>query len=456
MKRCAFQSIQRGAAISLLSMVLVVALASVLIASDQIPAPPQSKPIALIGGTIHTVSGPDIVNGTILFDKGKIVAIGTDVTVPPDAIRVDVSGKHVYPSMIEANSSLGLAEINAVRPTVDRSETGNINPNVRAEVAINPDSEHFPVTRANGVGLAVSSPTGGIIAGQAALIMLDGWTWEEMTLKAPVGMVISWPRAFGGFGFFGRVSPEEAQRRVKEQLQELEKAFQEAKAYQVAREAESPAGMPKHKFDARWEAMIPVLKGELPVFVEADALEQIIAAVEFCDRWHLKMVLVGGAQSYMVTDLLKEKNIPVVVTPILRLPSRRDAAFDEPFTLPKKLYEAGVQYCIAGGERMGNERNLPYHAAKAASYGLPKEEALKAITLYPAQILGVADRVGSLEVGKDATLFVADGDPLEIPTQVEKLYIQGRDIDLNNKHKTLYRKYSEKYRQKKAATATND
>lgn len=438
----------------LLVMGLLVATSGV--ASDQIPAPPQKKPIALIGGTIHTITRGTIENGTLVFDRGKIVAIGSNVEVPADAIRVDVSGKHVYPSLIESNSSLGLTEINAVRATRDFAETGGINPNVRAEVAINPDSEHFPVTRANGVGLAVTRPSGGVIAGRAALIMLDGWTWEEMTLKAPVGMVINWPRMSTIQAWWMRLSPEEQRKRSKEQLKQLEQAFEDARAYKIAKEAAGARGVPFHKHDARWEAMIPVLNGELPVLITANNIKEIQAAVDFADRWKVKMILVGGAHAYMAADLLKRKNIPVIVTPVLRLPSRRDMPFDEPFTLPKKLYEAGVTFCIAGGSRMGNERNLPYHAAKAAAYGLPREEALKAITLYPAQILGVADRVGSLEVGKDATLFVADGDPLEIPTRVEMLFIQGRKIDLNNKHKMLYHKYREKYRQKKSQPATND
>ncbi len=446
-----------GALVQVLTCVLLPGgLVSPLFASDQVPAPPQKQPIALVGGTVHTVSGKDLPGATILFDKGKIVAVGRDVEVPADALRIDIRGKHVYPSFIEANSTLGLTEINAVRATRDFAEVGPINPNVRAEVAINPDSEHFPVTRANGVGLAVTHPVGGIIAGRAALIMLDGWTWEEMTLKAPVGMVINWPRMSVISAWWMRQSPEQQRKNIKKNLKTLEKAFEEAKAYLVAREAAAARGDLFHKFDARWEAMIPVLKGELPVFISANDIKQIEAAVDFADRWKLKMVLVGGADADRAIDLLKRKQIPVVVTPVFRLPSRRDDPFDAPFALPAKLYEAGIPFCIAGGSSMGNERNLPYHAAKAAAYGLPKEEALKAVTLYPAQILGVADRVGSLEVGKDATLFVADGDPLEIPTQVEMLFLQGRRIDLNNKHKMLFHKYREKYRQKKGAKATND
>jgi imidazolonepropionase-like amidohydrolase len=417
--------------------------------SAQIPAPPQGQAMALVGGTIHPMSGPAIEGATIVFDKGKITAIGADAAIPPDALRIEVSGKHVYPSLIEMASTLGLVEISAVSATRDMSELGNINPNVRAEIAINPSSEHFPVTRANGVGLAVTLPSGGLIAGKGALLQLDGWTWEDMTVKAPVCMVLNFPRMTTFRSRFFRVSEQDQKKRRKEQMDALSTAFREARAYKTAKEAAGKQGVPFHAYDARWEAMIPVLDGELPVWVNASEIKQILAAIDWASREGIKMVLGGGADAYMVTDLLKSKDIPVIVLSTLRLPSRRDEPFDTPFTLPLKLFEAGVKFCISGAGRMaGNERHLAHHAAKAASYGLPVEEALKSITLYPAEILGVADRLGSLEAGKDATLIVTDGNPLELTTNVEKLFIDGRDVDLNNKHKSLYHKYREKYLQR--------
>lgn len=415
--------------------------------SAQIPAPPQSQAVALVGGTVHPISGPAIENATLVFDKGKITAIGANAAVPSGALRIDVSGKHVYPSLIETISSLGLVEIGAVSATRDMSEIGDLNPNVRAEVAINPDSELFPVTRANGVGLAVSLPSGGLISGKGALLQLDGWTWEDMTVKAPVCMVLNFPRMTIFQNRFFRMSEQDQRKRMKEQMDALSDAFRQARAYKTAKEAAGKQGVPFHAYDARWEAMIPVLNGELPLWVNADEIKQIQTAIDWASREGIKMVLRGGDDAYMVTDLLKSKNIPVVVGSTLRLPSRRDEPFDAPFTLPLQLYEAGVKFCIASSET-DNARNLPHHAAKAASYGLPVEEALKSITLYPAEILGVADRLGSLEVGKDATLFVADGNPLEFTTHVEKLFIGGRDIDLNNKHESLYHKYREKYLQR--------
>ncbi len=392
-------------------LLLLLLIAGAASGSDQIPAPPQKGPIALVGGTIHTVSGPVIERGTILFDRGKVVEAGDRVDIPDDAVRVDVTGKHVYPGMIEAGSRLGLIEIGAVRGTVDVAELGNINPNIRAETAINPDSERIPVTRSNGVALA-------------AVIMLDGWTWEDMTIKAPSGMVINWP---GG----------------KEGREELEKAFREARAYRAAHEAGEKKNAPFHKADVRWEALLPVLRGELPLWVSVNGARNIESAVEWADREQVKMVILGGNEAHRVADLLKRKNIPVIVTTVQREPGRSEAGYDDPYTLASRLHRAGVRFCIAGGE----ERNLPYHAGLAAAYGLPREEALRAVTQYAAEILGIGDRAGTLEKGKDATIMVTTGDPLEPATVVEKLYIQGRDIDLSDKQKTLYRKYREKYRQ---------
>ena len=415
--------------------------------SAQIPAPPQAKPVALVGGTVHPVSGPAIENATILFEQGKITAIGTNVTVPADAVRHDVSGKHVFPSMIELASSLGLTEIGSVSATRDYAELGDINPNVRAEVAINPDSELLPVTRAAGVGLAVSLPSSGLISGKGALIQLDGWTWEDMTKKAPVCMVLNWPRMTNFTSRFFRVSAEEQNRRRKEQLKTLSEAFREARAYKKAKEAAGQNGVPFHATDARWEAMIPVLDGELPLWVNANEIKQILAAVDWAMRENVKIVIGGGADAHMVTDLLKSKDIAVIVGGTLSLPSRRDEGFDTPFTLPLKLHQAGVKFAIAGGGSW-NVRNLQHHAAKAASYGLPVEEAIKSITLYPAQILGVDDQFGSLETGKNASLIVTDGNPLELMTHVDMLFLDGREIDLKNKHKSLYEKYREKYIQR--------
>ncbi len=434
---------------------LSVLITGPMLASDQIPAPSQKQPIALTGGTIHTVTGFTISNGTILFDKGKIVDIGKNVSIPADALTIDISGKHVYPSFIEANTIIGLTEIGAVAATRDFSEVGGINPSIRAEVAINPDSEHIPVARANGIAISNTRPAGGLVAGRSAVIMLDGWTWEDMTLHAPSGMVINWPNLTISTSLFNQTPPDKQKENMKKQLESIKKLFEDARAYKAAQMA-TGNGTPFHKKDTRLEALIPVLDGELPVWINANHIKQIQSAVEWATREKIKMVLVGAADAHLALDLLKRKEIPIVVTPVLRLPSRRHESFNTPFTLPKKLHKAGIRFCIAGGLTFfGNDRNLPYQAAKAASYGLDKDEALKSVTLYPAQLLGISDKVGSLEKGKDATLMITNGDPLEIATQVERLFIQGRDIDLGNKQKDLFEKYKEKYKQKKENMATN-
>lgn len=429
-------------------LVLILTFAFKSIASDIIPGKPQNKPIALVGATVHTITNGTIENGVVLFDKGKIVAVGRDVRIPKDAEIIDVNGKHVYPGFINAFTTIGLIEIGAVRATRDVTEVGLVNPNVHAEIAFNPDSEHPPVTRANGITMALVVPTGELIAGQSALMMLDGWTWEEMTLKAPVGLHIYWPRMVQSerrFAFI-RQSPEELKKETERRLQLIRETFSKARAYKRAKEAEVQKGVPYHDTDLKYEAMIPVLEGEVPVFVHANSAKEILSAIEWAEGERVKIVIVGGADSWKVVDVLKNKGIPVILTNIHRLPSSLDSDYDEPFTVAYKLYKAGVKFCIAGEGGYYNERNLPYQAATCVAFGLPRDEAIKAITIYPAKILGVSDRVGSIEPGKDATLIVTTGDPFEIKTQVVYEFIQGRKVELTNRQVKLYEKYVEKYR----------
>ncbi|CUU04674.1 Imidazolonepropionase [Candidatus Thermokryptus mobilis] len=429
-------------------LVLIVLFTLPVFSSDIIPGKPQEKPIALVGGTIHTVTKGTIENGVVLFDKGKIVAVGREINIPKDAEVIDVKGKHIYPGLINAFTTIGLIEIGAVRATRDVTEVGLVNPNVRAEIAFNPDSEHPPVTRSNGITMALVVPTGELIAGQSALMMLDGWTWEEMTLKAPVGLHIYWPRmTLPSRGFmFVRRSPEELKKEVETRLNLIRETFQKARAYKKAKESEIQKGVPYHDTDLKYEAMIPVLEGKVPVFIHANSSKEILSAIEWAESEGLKIVIVGGADSWKVADVLKNKGIPVILTNIHRLPSRRYSDYDEPFTVAYKLYKAGVKFCIGGEGGYYNERNLPYQAGTCVAFGLPREEALKAITIYPAEILGVADKVGSIEPGKDATLIVTTGDPLEISTQVVYEFIQGKKVDLSNRQVKLYEKYVEKYR----------
>lgn len=430
-------------------MLLVIGLIAlsnnIASASDQIPAKKQEKPIAIVGATIHPVTGPSIERGTIIFDNGKIVALGSGLQIPAGTEIIDAADKHVYPGLISSNTYIGLTEIGAVRASNDRNETGGINPNVKAEVAFNPESELIPVARANGITMIVSSPAGGLISGTSALMLMDGWTWEDMRFKSAAALVVNWP------GMYIRKGPQEEEQKKSRDasLKEIADAFRDARAYQKAKNAEQQKGIPYHNIDVRWEAMIPVLEGKVPVMVVANDIQQIQAAVAWAAEENLKLILLGGADSWRVTDLLKKNSVAVIVLGTYNLPTHRFDEYDDPFELPAKLYRAGIQFAIASGDEAAHERNLPYHAAYAAAYGLPKEEALKAVTLYPAQIFGVADRVGSLEVGKDATLIVTTGDPLEIRSAVTMEFIQGRKIDLTSKHTMLYEKYKEKYRRMK-------
>jgi imidazolonepropionase-like amidohydrolase len=426
--------------------------ASTALATPEIPGPPQRRPIALLGGTVHPVSGPPIENATLIFDGGKIVAIGRDVAIPADAERVELPGTHVYPGLIDANTQLGLVEVPSVRGSRDQAEMGDINPNVKAQVAFNPDSELIPVGRSGGVLTVLTVPSGGVITGLSACMQLDGWTWEDMCLKPDVGLHINWPRmAPLDAWWIEQTGAAQVQDRDKA-LKGIRQAFADARAYLPAKQAQAAgtAAAPEH--DARWEAMIPVLEGKIPAFIDAEDTQQIQSAVAFAEQEKLRLVIVGGYDAPECVELLKKHNVPVIVGGVHRLPRRRGDAYDAPFTVPARLHAAGVPYCIAGviggasGSLPSNLRNLPYHAGTAAGYGLPADEALKSVTLYAAQILGVADRIGSLDVGKDATLIITSGDPLDTPTQVTAAYIQGRAVQLTDRHKRLWEKYKEKYR----------
>lgn len=416
-----------------------------LLASDQIPGGPQKRPIIIRNATIHTVSGDTMENGSVLFQNGKITEIGVNIAFPGDAEVVDAKGQHVYPGLIDSYSSVGLIEIDSIRASIDTSETGNLNPNVRAAVAFNPDSEAIPVARANGILSAVIAPSGGLVSGRSALMMLDGWTWEGMTIKADTAMVVSWPRSarprFGrGRGGEGGEGAEEGDR-----MAPLHELVREVKAYAQARKA-APQ---EQAIDLRLDSMVPVIEGKMPVLAQANSLKQIQTAIAFAKQYNLKLILQGGSDALQCANLIKEANVPIIIPSVYRLPNRHDAAYDEAYALPSRLQEAGIKYSIAGDGRFGAStvRNLPYHAASAVAFGLTEDQALRAITLSPAEIFGVADQMGSITVGKDATLFVADGNILETPTQVVKAYVQGRQVDLSSKHTQLYEKYKAKYKQ---------
>ncbi len=432
--------------------VAVYALAALAVvwtagASETIPAPPQARPIVIKGATIHPVSGPDIPSGTIVFADGKITALGPDAATPDGAEVIDATGKHVYPGLISANSILGLTEISAARATLDIEETGAINPNARSISSINPDSELIPVTRANGILTAHVAPEGGLLSGQSAVIRLDGWTPAELTVRAPAAMHLHWPSLTLNRDPRASKSVEDQQKEIDRQEKQIRDTFAIARAYAQGRKSQTPG----FKSDLRWEAMVPVIEGALPLFVHANSAEEIEAALHWARAEKLKITLVGGRDAWRVTELLKQSDTAVIIALATALPPRRGEAYDSAFSNAARLQAAGVRYCLATAGRdseAAHERNLPYEASMSAAFGLPKDEALKAVTLYPAQLLGVADRLGSLEVGKAATLLITNGDPLDLPTAIEAAFIDGRQIDLANRQTRLRDKYLEKYRRK--------
>jgi imidazolonepropionase-like amidohydrolase len=426
------------------TLVLVVATASLA----------GAETIALVGGTVHPVSGPAIAQATVVIQDGKILAVGAGVTPPAGARVVSVAGKHVYPGYLSADSVLGLTEIAAVAATNDYAEIGDINPNVRAEVALNPDSELIPVARVNGVTSVHAIPRGGAIAGTSAIYHLDGWTYEDMTVRAPVGLHVRWPRMTLRRGPRVTQSDEDQKKARDQAIDGIRKAFEEARAYGAARAAEGQAGIPRHDRDVKWDAMRKALAGEIPVFFHASALSQIRAALRFADEQKLtKLVIVGGADAWRVADELRARNVAVITAAPPDLPARRDAAYDETFSLPAKLQAASVRYCIGDGggtDSAANARNLPYLAAQAVGFGLTREQALRAITLSAAEVLGVADTLGSIDAGKSADLFVADGDPLELGTHIEAVYVAGKAVSMETRQTRLFQKYDQRPRGPKA------
>ena len=426
----------------LISCLLTVSLS----ANEQIPAPPQKNPIILKNGFIHTISN-GVIEGSILFNKGKIIRIAKYITPPKDCEVIDLKGKHVYPGMIAAVSGLGLVEINAVAVTNDHSERGDFNPNVRTNVAFNPDSEIIPTTRSNGILIANVIPASGLVSGQSSVMMLDGWTWENATLSFPSGLHINWPNMNSG----ARTENDKKRlKAAKQQLDDLEKMIKDARAYARLRKTKSRLAENYHNEDLRWESMIPYVEKKLPIFVHANEVRQIESSISWANRHNLEIVIVGGKDAWRTTDLLVKNRIPVIYEGVTSLPFRRFEDYDQTYKTPSILYEKGVQFCISDYGYAGKAeqiRNLPYQASMAASYGLPKEAAFRAVTLSVAEILGIDKKVGSLEEGKDATLFISDGDPLETRTNIIQAFIQGKKIDMGDRHKSLYSKYKEKYRQ---------
>jgi imidazolonepropionase-like amidohydrolase len=406
--------------------------------------PPRGT-FAIRNAHIVTVSGPDIENGTIVIRDGKIEAVGTSVSVPAGAQTIDGRGLSVYPGMIDAGTNMGLVEVpQGANGTVDTAEVGELNPNAKAIIAVNPHSAHIAVTRVEGITNTLTAPTGGLISGQATLINLLGTTPKEMAVVPQLALVINFPRivARGGGGFGG---PQQQPANLAEtltanerQLEQIRKMLRDAEAYGRAQDAYAKdKSLPRPDRNVVLEPLVPYVRGEQPVIFRADREAEIRGAVRFADEMKLKAIILGGDDAWKVASLLKEKNVPVIITGILSLPIREDDAYDSLYENAAKLQQAGVRFCISTGDPGPEVRNLAQYAGMAAAYGLSKADAVKSVTLYPAQILNVADRLGSIEVGKMANLVVTDGDLLEVRTRIRYLLIDGRPVVLSSRHTEL-------------------
>jgi len=405
------------------------------------------RPIAIRGARIVTVSGPVIEKGTIVLSGGKIVAVGENAAIPGVAEVIDGTGKTVYPGLINGLTTLGLTEIGSVPGSVDTTETGDINPQARAWLAVQPHSDLIPIARANGVTVVLTAPQGGLVSGQSALLRLAGTTPEALTVKQPAAMHMVYPTGRPVFNLarlFEEPELKTFEDRVKDRRQNQEKELrrlgnliEDARALGQRRGANVPSDV-----DLAEEALSAIARGELPVVMRADAEDDIRGAVRFAGEHGLKLIIAGGLEAWRCADLLKEKDVPVLLQ-VDRLPLRESDRYDASFTNPSALHRAGVRFAIVSDDA-ADTRNLPYEAAMARAYGLPADVALRAITLSPAEIFGVADRLGALAVGKDADVFVATGDIMDTRTQVTHVFVDGAPQSLETRHTRLYREFKDR------------
>ena len=444
--------LSRAGGVSALTLAVAIATAAAPLLSPtsvsaqvRMTVPPQSEPVALRGATIHTVTNGVIENGTILFENGVIIAVGTDVEIPAGARVVDVSGKHIYPGLIDAYSTVGISEIGAVDVSSDVNELGDFNPNIRAEIAVNAESRHIGTSRSAGVLVTLTTPGGGLISGMSSAMSLEGWDWEEMSMKSAAALNVNWPnpnprRGRGrGFGQGRGGPPQGPPPTYAEQVEKLKNFFAEARAYRDA-----AAAGEQTRTDSRYIAMIPAINGEIPVVVSADGAAQINDAITWAQEEGLRLVIRGGRDAIHVADRLVANDIPLIITSTMAAPSRQYEGYDGAYSMPARLHEAGVRFAISGGSGTLYTNRLPWEAGVAVAFGLPEEEALKAVTINAAEFMGISDMVGSLEPGKQATLLITTGTPLDMTSDIEQTYIQGREIDMMDIQKFFFQKYMQK------------
>jgi len=407
--------------------------------------------------TIHPVTSAEIKGGSVLIVDGKIAEIGTKISAK--GVKVfDGKGMDLYPGLINAGSNVGLSEISSIRDTIDLDEIGVFNPQLKAEVAFNPSSEHVEIVRAAGITTVLSLPSAGggggfgragadnpIITGQAALMHLDGWTWEEMALKRGAALDMLFPTIPNVprqlqtlLGTPQRTFPE-VEREYKVKLEQMGNFFEDARRYEKAK----AAGGPDFRPDPKLEAMIPVIDGKRPILVRAERERSIKDAVEFADKEKVKIIIGDPHDLGSTAELLAKHGIPVVLGKTLTLPSKEDDAYDSQYALPGQLFKAGVKFCFASFD-VEFARNVPFEAAAAVAFDLPQQEALKGLTIHAAEIFGVADQIGSIEKGKLADLILTDGDPLEAKTSIKAEFIAGKPVSLESHHTRLYEKWKDR------------
>jgi imidazolonepropionase-like amidohydrolase len=413
----------------------------------------DSNSVFIRNVTVHPVTGPVVENGSVLVVDGKIEEMGRK-TAARNGIRVvDGKGLHLYPGLINAATNVGLSEIEAIRDSVDLDEIGEFNPQLRAEIAFNPSSEHIPVVRAAGITSVITLPsdgsrggrsgTGSVITGQGALMHLDGWTWEEMAVRPSALMEMLFPEIRAPRNPFAAAAPgatprtfQDEERQYHAQLNHISDFLEDVRRYKKAKDAKQP-GFDR---DLKLEAMLGVIDGTQPLFIRAERERMIKDAIAFADKEKVKIIIADPREIGTTGPDLKKHNIPVVLGKVLALPEHEDDPYDEPYTLPDEFYKAGVKFCF-GTFDVEFARNVPFEAAQAAAFGLPKEEALKAITINSAEILGAGTQIGSIEKGKLADLILTDGDPLEARTNIKQMFIAGKEVSLESRHTREYEKW---------------
>jgi len=427
-------------------LVLTIFMMNVVSAQTPVPAKPQAKPIALMGGVAHVGNGQVIQNSVITFDKGKLTGVADATVVKMDLAGyevINISGKHVYPGFILPNSQVGLQEVSSIRAMNDNAERGQMNPNVRSQISYNTDTEYTPTFRFNGVLLAESTPTGGTISGSSSLMEMDGWNWEDATVAADIAVHMNWPSIMSRqFDFNTFNFNESANANYEKQVTEITQFFSEALAYGALTTKET---------NLKFEAMQGLFDGKKTLMLHANNPKEIVESIRFAQRSGVKRItLVGGTGAYWVADFLKESKIPVILPSTHNLPNRADEDVDMPYKLPHLLTQAGVAVSLMDDGALHGGRNLGFYAGTAAAYGMSKEDALKTITSNTAKALGIDNRLGTLEVGKDATLFVSNGDALDYRGNVlTHAFINGKLMTLPGNQQELYERYSRKYGQMK-------